>query len=85
MIIKSTTPTAVKGNLHSFNIFTAPLDVCSIATITCLAPTTKSIAPPIPGTFFPGIIQLARFPFSSTSNAPRTVASTCPPLIIPKE
>ena len=47
----------------------------SIITQVCLAPMARSIAPPIPGTSLPGIIQLARFPSSSTCNAPRTVAS----------
>jgi len=34
-----------------------------MATITRLAPLTRSIAPPIPGTILPGIIQLARCPW----------------------
>ena len=52
---------------------------------TFLEPVTRSIAPPIPGTILPGTIWLARFPFSSTCNAPRTVISTCPPRIIANE
>jgi 3-oxoacid CoA-transferase B subunit len=46
---------------------------------------TKSIAPPIPFTIFPGIFQLAISPFSDTSMAPKTVSCTCCPLIMAKE
>ena len=42
------------------------------------------MAPPIPLTIFPGIIQLARSPFYDTYNPPRQVICKCPPLIIPK-
>ena len=44
--------------------------------ITFLVPTSRSIAPPIPGARLPGIIQLARSPSSSTSKAPSTLTST---------
>ena len=43
------------------------------------------MAPPIPLTTFPGIIQLARSPAADTSMAPRTATSTCPPRIMAKE
>src|SRR5262249_28127165 len=56
-----------------------------MATITRFAPVTRSIAPPMPGTSFPGIIQLARRPLPSTWSAPSTVMSTCPPRISPKD
>ena len=56
-----------------------------MATKTRLAPMARSIAPPIPFTILPGIIQLARSPCAETSMAPRTAKSTCPPRIIPKE
>ena len=59
--IKSTGRNEVKGRVHFFMIFGVPLAVCCIATMT-LAPVTRSIAPPIPGTILPGIIQLARRP-----------------------
>eukprot|EP00116_Pleurobrachia_bachei_P018842 sb/3479104/ len=39
---------------------------------------TKSIAPPIPFTIFPGIIQLARSPLADTCRPPSMVRSTCP-------
>ena len=46
---------------------------------------TRSIAPPIPFTIFPGIIQFAMLPDSSTSIAPSTLKSICPPRIIANE
>ena len=61
-----------------------PLAVCSMQTMQCLAPTHRSMAPPIPGIFLPGMIQLARLPSASTSRAPRKQASTWPPRIRPK-
>jgi hypothetical protein len=39
----------------------------------------------MPLTSLPGIIQLARSPFSETSMAPRIAMSILPPRIIPKE
>jgi hypothetical protein len=39
----------------------------------------------MPFTSLPGIIQLARSPFSATSIAPRIAAAILPPRIIPKE
>lgn len=54
----------------------APLAVCSMARITLSAPVSRSIAPPMPGAFLPGMIQLARSPFSSTCKAPSTEAFT---------
>ena len=58
---------------------------CSISTITRLAPWTRSIAPPIPLTILPGIIQFAMSPAAETCMAPRIAASILPPRIIPKE
>ena len=43
------------------------------------------MAPPMPFTILPGIIQLARSPFSATCMAPRIDRLMCPPRIIPKE
>ncbi len=58
---------------------------CSISTITRLAPCTRSIAPPMPLTILPGIIQLAMSPAAETCMAPRIAASILPPRIIPKD
>ena len=46
---------------------------------------TRSIAPPMPGTILPGIIQLARCPALSTCRPPSTVTSTWPPRIRPND
>ena len=43
------------------------------------------MAPPIPFTILPGIIQFARLPSRSTWSAPRIVRSTWPPRTIAKE
>ncbi len=59
--------------------------VCSIRTMTRRAPCTRSIAPPMPLTILPGIIQLARSPCSLTCIAPSTAVSMWPPRIMPKE
>ena len=61
------------------------LATCSISTITRFAPWTRSIAPPIPLTIFPGIIQFAMSPDAETCIAPRIAASILPPRIIPNE
>jgi len=52
----------VIGSEHFGSIFGAPLAVCCIATMTRFAPVTRSMAPPMPGTILPGIIQLASRP-----------------------
>src|SRR5262245_29185963 len=57
---------------------------CSITTTTFLTPATRSMAPPMPLTILPGIIQLARSPFSATCMAPRMERSMCPPRIMAK-
>jgi len=46
---------------------------------------TKSIAPPIPLTSFPGMIQLAISQFLLTWREPRIVRSKWPPLMIPND
>ena len=61
------------------------LAMCSITTTTRLTPATRSIAPPMPFTILPGIIQLARSPFSETCIAPRMARSICPPRIMANE
>ena len=82
----STTFTPVSGRVHCRRIFGWPSRVvCSIATITRRAPATRSMAPPMPFTILPGIIQLARLPCSSTSMAPSTLRSIWPPRIMAKE
>src|SRR5215472_18004357 len=43
------------------------------------------MAPPIPGTIFPGTIQLASRPCASTCSPPMTVRSTCPPRMRPND
>src|SRR4051794_21669216 len=50
----------VSGKVHCVTILDFPLAECCMATITCFAPATRSMAPPMPGTISPGIIQLAR-------------------------
>eukprot|EP00419_Tripos_fusus_P064675 CAMPEP_0172927430 /NCGR_PEP_ID=MMETSP1075-20121228/217458_1 /TAXON_ID=2916 /ORGANISM="Ceratium fusus, Strain PA161109" /LENGTH=66 /DNA_ID=CAMNT_0013788683 /DNA_START=118 /DNA_END=314 /DNA_ORIENTATION=+ len=46
---------------------------------------TRSIAPPIPLTILPGMIQFARSPLAATSMAPKIVTSTCEPRTIANE
>src|SRR5688572_19944840 len=82
---RSTARADVRGRRHFATIFDLPFAVCCMATITRLAPETRSIAPPMPGTILPGIIQLARCPCESTCRPPRTVTSTWPPRINPND
>src|SRR5262249_55976387 len=78
--IRFTHPTPVSGSVHRSRIFGLPsLAACSIITITLRAPCTRSIAPPMPLTILPGIIQLARSPATETCMAPSTATSSCPP------
>ena len=75
----------VSGKVQPGNNLLSPLGfVCIIATMMFFALATRSMAPPIPFTIFPGIFQLAISPFSLTSIAPNTVRSTLPARIIPK-
>lgn len=55
-----------------------------MTTTTRLALATRSMAPPMPLTIFPGIIQLARLPWASTCMAPRIDRSIWPPRIMAK-
>ncbi len=86
-----TTPFAVNGNTHCYKIFlsTAPVFLlraeCSITTITLDPHATKSIAPPIPFTNLPGIIQFAMSQVWLTWSDPKIVKSRWPPLIIPND
>ena len=88
-MIRLTTPTPVSGRLHLGRIFLSIepsffFAVCSMTTTTRSTPATRSIAPPMPFTILPGIIQLARSPVSETCMAPRMARLMCPPRIMPK-
>src|SRR3984893_12509743 len=82
---RSTTRSPVSGRLHFLRSFGPSLAECSITTTTRLTPATRSIAPPMPLTILPGIIQLARSPFCATCIAPRIDRSICPPRTMPKD
>ena len=86
VMIRLTTPLPVKGSEQCFKILGLPsLAVCSIRITIFCTPATKSIAPPMPLTFFPGIIQLAKSPRSETSIAPKIARLICPPRIMAKD
>ncbi|SEF17057.1 hypothetical protein SAMN05216533_8128 [Streptomyces sp. Ag109_O5-10] len=86
VMIRWTHRSPVSGRVHSSTILGVPsLAVCSIRTMTRRAPWTRSIAPPMPLTILPGIIQLARSPAADTCMAPSTAVSMWPPRIIPKD
>src|SRR5690606_825287 len=90
VMMRSTTPTPVSGSVHSGSslISSVPsffLATCSISTTTRPTPATRSMAPPMPLTILPGIIQLARSPFSETCMAPRMARLILPPRIIANE
>src|ERR1700722_7690089 len=59
---RSTGRIDVSGRSHSLTILDFPRALCCMATITRLAPHTRSMAPPMPGTMRPGIIQFASRP-----------------------
>ena len=80
---------SVSGNVHSGKIFISSVPsflraTCSISTMTRLTPATKSIAPPMPLTIFPGIIQLAKSPLALTCMAPKMDKLIFPPRIMAK-
>ena len=84
------TPTPVKGKVHLGKILISSepsffLATCSMSTTTSFTPATKSIAPPMPLTIFPGIIQFAKSPNSLTCIAPKIAILILPPRIIPNE
>ena len=84
-MIRPTTPAPVSGRSHLRSSLGEPsLAACSISTTTRCTPATRSIAPPMPFTSLPGIIQLARSPFSATCIAPRIARLMCPPRIMAK-
>ena len=56
-----------------------------MSRMTFLAPCTRSIAPPMPLTILPGIIQLARSPYWETSMAPSTATSMARERIMPND
>ena len=85
-MITLTHPTPVSGSEHALTSFGVPsLALCSIITTIFFTPATRSMAPPIPLTIFPGIIQLAISPEPLTCIAPRMHMSMCPPRIIAKD
>ncbi len=76
----------VRGSEHSLTILASPfLELCSIITMTRRTPATRSMAPPMPLTILPGIIQLAMSPSWLICMAPRIASWTCPPRIISKD
>lgn len=76
----------VSGSVHSGTIFDSPfLLQCSMVTMTRFTPATRSIAPPMPLTIFPGIIQFAMSACCEISMAPRMHMSMWPPRIMAKE
>ena len=82
-MMRLTTALPVNGKVHAGRILESPFLVqCSINTITRCTPPTKSIAPPMPLTILPGIIQLAKSPLPATSIAPKIAKFTAPPRII---
>src|SRR5690606_12045835 len=86
VMTRCTTPVPVRGRSQRATSFGLPsLAVCSIRTLTRRAPCTRSMAPPMPLTILPGIIQFARSPEDDTCMAPSTAASMCPPRIMPKD
>ncbi|MNH29312.1 hypothetical protein D3C79_895390 [compost metagenome] len=84
-MMRSTTPTPVSGREHHSSILCSPpLAQCSISTTTRLTPATRSMAPPMPLTILPGIIQFARSPRSETCMAPSRARLMWPPRIMAK-
>ena len=83
--MRSTRRTDVSGSVQRSTSLGPLGERCVIATMTRRAPVTRSIAPPMPGTFCPGTIQFARRPRASTSRPPSTVTSRWPPRMMPKE
>ena len=80
-----TTPLPVRGSEQaSSSLCAPPLAVCSIVTTTRVPLDTRSIAPPMPLTILPGMIQFARSPLLATCSAPRIVRSTWRPRIMAK-
>lgn len=79
----STQLTPVHGkSIYLLNFFSPYLSVIAISTITFLQDDTRSMAPPMPLTNLPGMIQLARSPDWLTYNPPKIVMSKWSPLII---
>ncbi|MNE90590.1 hypothetical protein D3C80_1881250 [compost metagenome] len=84
-MMRLTTPVPVRGRVQDFRTLDWPcLLACSMTTTTRLTPATRSMAPPMPFTSLPGIIQLAMSPFWATSMAPRIDRLMWPPRIMAK-
>src|SRR6185312_8945510 len=76
VMMRSMQPVPVSGRVQALRILDLPaLLACSISAITRLTPATRSIAPPMPFTILPGMVQLAISPPSETSIAPRMAMS----------
>ena len=64
---------AVSGRVHSFRILGSPFLLTWVMVTKMLStPNARSMAPPTPGTFSPGVRQLARSPLAATCSAPST-------------
>jgi len=88
-MMRFTTPLPVSGRVHWGMIFRSVLPsflraTCSISTTTRGTPATKSMAPPMPLTILPGIIQLAKSPLPVTCIAPKIERLILPPRIMAK-
>src|SRR5699024_4320919 len=85
VMVPATQPRPVSGRVVSATILDEPfLATWSITTTIRRAPTTRSMAPPMPLTMAPGTIQLAMSPAGLTSMAPRIATSILPERIMPK-
>ena len=79
-------PQPVSGRVQYGSSLDSPsLEAWVMVTMMFSAPATRSMAPPMPLTSLPGIIQEAMLPRTSTSKAPSTVRSTWPPRIMAKD
>src|ERR1019366_2427475 len=86
VMMRGTQPLPARGSVQLFSIFFSPFfATCSIVTTMRRPAARRSIAPPIPFTSFPGIIQFAIDPSASTCIAPKMQRSMWPPRIITKE
>ena len=85
VMMRETQARPVRGSEQASRILCAPpLAVCSIVMTTRVPLETRSIAPPMPLTILPGMIQFARSPLLATCSAPRMVRSTFFARIMPK-
>mmetsp|Transcript_35260 Transcript_35260/g.84043 ORF Transcript_35260/g.84043 Transcript_35260/m.84043 type:complete len:217 (+) Transcript_35260:120-770(+) len=86
VMMRSTTPRPVSGSVVASKILGEPfLAACSMVTTTREPEPTRSMAPPMPFTILPGMIQLDKSPVADTCSAPSTVRSTARPRIMPND